>query len=117
MKILAFVVFVHFGVIVQCNEFSLLRDLNAIDFSQIFNNIFTTNLDDFEEVSSSRLTSDDMLREREYDRDKCVIELGTIADGLNRTEMWAMKCKIIFRAQFYGVKCIILHFSQFQCSD
>lgn len=95
MKFFAYVVLVHFAVVVRCNEFALLRDLNSLDFSQIFNNIFTINLDDFEEVSRSRLTSDDMLREREYDRDKCVIELGTIVDGLNRTEMWAMKCKRI----------------------
>lgn len=102
MRFFAYVVLVQFAVVVQCNEFSLLHDLNSIDFSQIFDKILTTNLNDFEEVSRSRLTSDDILREREYDQNKCVIELGTIADGLNGTEMWAMKCKIIFLSQFFS---------------
>lgn len=89
MKIAIFVVLISFVVAVRCNDFSL-RDLNSLDFSQIFD--YAKNLRDLKDVSQSRVI-DDAVRARDYDRDKCIIELGTIADGLNRTEMWAIKCK------------------------
>lgn len=54
-----------------------------------------TNISDIKDVLNRQVIvgDDHIFRSRDYDLDKCVIELGAIADGLNRTEMWALKCK------------------------
>lgn len=95
MKPAAFVILLGCAVVSQCDQLSVPHEWQSFDFSQVFNKISTAKIDDFlaEEVSSSRIGDDSLLRGREYDRDKCLIELGAIADGLRQTEMWALQCK------------------------
>lgn len=95
MKPAVFVVLLGCAVVVQCDKLSVLREWQSFDFSQIFDSIFTVKMDDFDDVSRSRIREDGIFRGREYDRDKCWTELGAIADGLNQTEMWALNCKFI----------------------
>lgn len=90
MKIAIFVVLISVVGVVKCNDFSLLRDLSSLDFTQIFD--YAKHFRDLDDVSQSRLTGD-VFRARDYDRGKCVIDLGNIADGLLQMEMWAIKCK------------------------
>lgn len=88
-----FIIFLSFMTIVQCDRVALLREIRLFDFTQIFDRISTTNIDDIKNVIHSQdISDDDIFRSRNYDLDKCVIELGGIADGLNRAEMWALKC-------------------------
>lgn len=113
MKSSIFTIFLSFAAAVQCADFSLLRDLSTLDFNQVINNIFSTNLDDFDFVSQNRVTDDgETLRNREYDWEKCVAELGDIADGLNRTEMWAIQSEYL-RSQLYKEVKTQLYNSEF----
>lgn len=93
MKIAILAVLINFAAVVLCDDYSFLRDLSALDVRRVINGIFTTNLDALEFVTRSRVAGDDDAtpHSREYDWDKCVVELGSIGDGLNRTEMWAMQ--------------------------
>lgn len=96
MEINVFAILFSLIVVVQCNKFSLLGELNSIKFSQIFDGFSVRN---FNDINFKDIPRDDggganrSLYGREYDRDKCMIELGNILDGLNRTEMWALQCK------------------------
>lgn len=90
MKIAIFVALISVVAAVKCTDFSLLRDLNSLDFSRIFH--LANNISDLEDVPQSRITGN-VLYVRDYDQGKCVLDLGAIADGLSRTEMWALKCK------------------------
>lgn len=76
-------------VVVQCNDLAWLNDLKSLDFLQIFRQLLADKGTDFDKVTQSQLTG------RNYDWDMCVNEFGTIFDGLNRTEWWAMQCKYI----------------------
>lgn len=79
-------------IVVQCDDNALLRELSQLDFKKVIDGIFTTNLNNLDVVLRDRVTSDDgTLRNRKYDWATCMNELGNIADGLNRTEMWAMQ--------------------------
>lgn len=93
MKIAILAVLINCAAVVLCDDYSLLRELSALDVGQVIAGIFTTNLDALEFVTRSRVVGDGegMPHSRDYDWDKCVVELGSIGDGLNRTEMWAMQ--------------------------
>lgn len=94
MRLTILVVVVSCFAVGQCDDNSLLQDLSTFDLSKVIRGIFGTNVDSLHSVSRSRATDEDhMLRNRAYDWDKCVRDVGSIADGLNRTEMWAMQGK------------------------
>lgn len=83
-----FGVLLSFVAIVQCyNQFSLLNELKSLDFMQSLQQILTANLTDSDDLTQSG------DRERTYDWNECVTELRAIADGLDRTEWWAIRCK------------------------
>lgn len=80
-------VLLSFVVLVQCDDHvSLLEELKSLDFMEIMQKALA-DLPELDEVTQSELTG------RTYDWNKCVVELGDIVDGLNRTEWWAMQCK------------------------
>lgn len=54
---------------------------------QSLQQILTANLTDSDDLTQSG------DRERTYDWNECVTELRAIADGLDRTEWWAIRCK------------------------
>lgn len=92
MKITVFAILLIFAAVAQCDDYSLLHYLSKLDLKQVIDGIFTKNLDDVNWVTRSRVAGDGAtLRNREYDWEKCVADMGGIADGLNRTEMWAMQ--------------------------
>lgn len=92
MRFIILVALVSCIALAQCDDNSLLQNLSALDLTNVIKDIFGTNFDSLRSVERSQATNEDqMLREREYDWDKCMIDLGSIADGLNRTEMWAMQ--------------------------
>lgn len=81
------------AAVVQCDEYSFLRDLSALDVKKVIDGTFTVNHGDLDFVSRQRVADVDGTYNREYDWNKCVADLGSIGDGLNRTEMWAMQGK------------------------
>lgn len=87
--------------VVKCDDnISLLNDLNdlkALDFFKLFTEIISKNLTDFDDITESRLTGDNETHSgRNYNWNKCAIEIGSIAAGLRQTEWWAMQCKYFF---------------------
>lgn len=92
MKINIFAILFSLIVVVRCKEISLLGELSTIKFSQIFDGFSVRNFNDFKDISRNRVRANETSRGRDYDRDKCMIELGNIADGLSQAEMWALKC-------------------------
>lgn len=90
MAILA--ILVSCAAAVQCDDYSLLDDLSALDLTQVINRLFGTRVDSLHSEAGSGVSDGEhALRARDYDWDQCVVDVGTIADGLNRTEMWAIQ--------------------------
>lgn len=76
-----------FVAVVKCDDqFHLLNELKSLDLIQSIQQILTANPTDLDDAMQSD-------HKRNYDWNKCIIELNAIADGWNRTELWAIRCK------------------------
>ena len=102
MEIRVLIIFQSLVAVAQCFNSSFLLDLSTLDLKQVIHGIFTTNHNNTDLPLEEQITDVGTgLRSREYDWEKCVVDLGGIADGLNRMEMWAMQgmCVDLFAAE------------------
>lgn len=78
--------FIIFVIVLKCNDVQSASNqtkFNVLDFEQIKNDLFTRG--DFSTLNDNR----------------CLMELGTVAKGLQKSQEWAMKRKLIFFFHFF----------------